>query len=110
MPAPSSSHALRGRIGAYALLAKTPDRATITAAARKAFLDRFDRDAAEQHPEVTEAQRAQMADAARKAYFARLAQLSADKRRKAREAVQAAEAAEAELSALAEDGDAEVAR
>ena len=72
---------LRGRIGAYSLHAKYDTRAT-TAAARRAFLSRFER---EVEPEgvLSETERLRRAEYARKAYFSRLA-LASVKARAAR--------------------------
>lgn len=76
---PSRSHALAGRIGAHRLHALYDPRVT-TAAARRAFLDRFDREA---DPDGTlpSEERARRARHLRKAYFARLALRSAQARR-----------------------------
>lgn len=82
MPAPSSSHALRGRIGGYRRWVNVLDRTAATAPARQAMLDRFEREARAEHPEATDQQIALMAEARRKAYFAMLAQKSAEARRK----------------------------
>ena len=75
---------LRARMAAYTLHAKRDARET-TAAARAAFLDRFDRMV---DPEGTlpEAERQRRAAAARKAYFTGLALRSAQARRSKREA------------------------
>ena len=72
--------ALASRIGAHAKWAKV-DRVEGTAVARKAFLDRFER---EVDPEgiLPAAERARRAEHARKAYFQRLALKSAKVRRK----------------------------
>lgn len=71
---------LRGRIGAHALHARYDARQT-TAAARRAFLDRFDR---EVDPDgvLSLEERARRASHARKAHFARLALASAKSRRR----------------------------
>lgn len=71
-----SESTLRGRLGAHALHAKVTDPAGHTAAARKAFLDRFER---EVDPDgvLTTTERARRAQHARKAYFTRLALASA---------------------------------
>jgi hypothetical protein len=76
-----SERSLRARIAAHAKHAKH-DPAESTAAARQAFLDRFER---EVDPEgvLPETERRRRADHARKAYFARLALKSAQARRKA---------------------------
>ena len=71
--------ALRGRIGAYRLHATHDPRET-TAAARAAFMSRFE---TEVDPDGTlpPVERARRAEAAKKAYFARLAHKSAKARR-----------------------------
>lgn len=91
---------LRSRAAAHVSWAQTTDRSARTAAARKALLDRFER---EVDPDGTldPAERARRAEHARKAYFIALALRSAIARRKAKELTAEAEAAEAEL---AEDG------
>src|SRR5687768_1678993 len=67
--------ARRGRIGAYARLARH-DPKSLTENARAAFLTKFER---EVDPDGTlpEAERKRRAEYARKAHFARLARLSA---------------------------------
>lgn len=71
---------LISRIGAHALHAQRDPRQT-TAAARAAFLDRFEREA---DPDCTLAptERARRAHHLRKAYFAKLALKSAQARRR----------------------------
>ena len=71
--------ALRGRIGAHALHARHDSR-ELTANARRAFLDRFER---EVDPDgiLTPQERARRAYHAKKAYFTRLAYRSAKARR-----------------------------
>ncbi len=71
---------LRGRIGAHVLHSRRDPRLT-TAAAREAFLNRFER---EVDPEgiLTPEERARRAHHLRKAYFARLALRSAQARRR----------------------------
>lgn len=71
---------LAGEIGAHQSWAHTEDRSARTAPARKAALDRFER---EVDPEgvLPPAERAKRAENARKAYFARLALKSAQARR-----------------------------
>ena len=78
---PSSLASLRGRMGAHALHAKVADPTAHTAPARKAFLDRFER---EVDPDgiLSPAERARRAEHARKAYFGRLALASAKARSK----------------------------
>ena len=99
MPASSpQKRTMIGRIAAETSWARTDDRAARTAPARKAMLDRFER---EVDPEgvLAPAERARRAEHARKAYFTRLALKSAQSRRKAREFTSLAEQAESELSA-----------
>ena len=72
--------ALRGRIGAHALHATHDPRKT-TAAARAAFLGRFESEAAPDGSLPVE-ERARRAHHLRKAYFARLALRSARARRR----------------------------
>ncbi len=81
--------ALRGRIGAHSLHAQRDPRET-TAAARAAFLSRFEREA---DPDGTLAppERARRAHHLRKAYFARLALRSALARRRANPTKQVAQ-------------------
>ena len=76
-----SERSLRGQVAAHTSWARTPDRAARTANARKAALDRFER---EVDPEGTlmPSERARRAASARKAYFARLALKSAQARRR----------------------------
>lgn len=63
---------MRARIAAHSLWAKTDDPTAHTAPARRAFLDRFER---EVDPEgrLTSEERSRRAEHARKAYFQRLA-------------------------------------
>jgi hypothetical protein len=73
-----------GRIGAHEKWAKTLDRKSGTAAARKAALDRFERQV---DPEgvLPEAQRVELAEHARKAHMLRMALRSAEVRRARRQ-------------------------
>lgn len=72
---------LRAQIAAHTSWANTDDRRGRTAAARRSFLDRFER---EVDPDgvLDPAERARRAASAKKAYFARLALKSAQSRRK----------------------------
>ena len=85
MPERDPQRSAIGRIGAHTKWARTPDRTAATAAARIAFLERFE---TEVDPDRTLApeERARRAESARKAYFARLALKSADTRRRRTEA------------------------
>ncbi len=89
---------LRGRSGAYASWAATPDRQARTEPGRKAALERFER---EVDPDgiLDPEERAIRAAHARKAHFLKLALKSAISRRKAREHAAKAAEAEAELAA-----------
>ncbi len=80
MPRTPQERSLLGQIAAHESWAHTDDRAARTAPARKAALDRFER---EVDPEgtLTPQERARRAEHARKAYFARLALKSAQARR-----------------------------
>jgi hypothetical protein len=80
MPLTPAEKSLRGQIAVHESWARTPDRAARTASARKAALDRFER---EVDPDglLLPAERAIRAEHARKAYFARLALKSAQARR-----------------------------
>ncbi len=83
MPAdrPPAERALAARLAAHSKWANTSDTTAATAPARRAFLDRFER---EVDPDGTlpPAERARRAEHARKAYFTRLALASAKARRK----------------------------
>lgn len=72
---------LRAEIAAYSRWAMTDDRAAATAPARKAALDRFEKQV---DPEgtLTPAERAKRAESARKTYFRQLAFKSAKARRR----------------------------
>jgi hypothetical protein len=76
----SPDRSVYGRIGAYSLWAKCTDPSAQTASARKAFLNRFER---EVDPDglLSTPERARRAEYARKAYFHRLALRSAQARR-----------------------------
>lgn len=77
-----AERSMRARIAAYTLHSRRDPRET-TAAARSAFLDRFER---EVDPEcvLPEAERRRRAEAAKKAYFTKLALRSAQARRNRR--------------------------
>lgn len=101
-PLTESERRLRSQIAAHESWARTDDRSARTAKARKAALDRFEREV-DPTGELTPQERAKRAEHARKAYFARLALKSAQARRRAKEATSVAEAAEAELKASGGD-------
>ncbi len=73
--------ALAARIGAHALHAQVTDPTAHTAPARRAFLDRFNREV-DPEGKLPPEERARRAEHARKAYFTRLALKSAQARRK----------------------------
>lgn len=79
-----SERALHARALAHERWAQVDDRKAATAPARKAFLDRFERQV---DPDGTldPAERARRADSARKAHMTRLALRSAKARRNARQ-------------------------
>ena len=76
-----SERVLRAKIASHASWANTPNAAARTAPARKAFIERFERQV---DPErvLPEAERQRRAESARKAYYAQLALKSAKARRK----------------------------
>lgn len=76
-----TERSLRATIAAHESWARTPDRAARTANARKAALDRFEKQV---DPDgiLPPAERAKRAEHARKAYFIRLALKSAQARRR----------------------------
>lgn len=81
MPLTPTERSLRGQIAAHESWANTPDRTARTANARRAMLDKFDRQV-DPNNELTPVERARRAQSARKAYFARLALKSARARRR----------------------------
>lgn len=76
---------LSQRIAAHTRWANTADRTAATAAGRKAFLDRFERQV---DPDgiLNPSERSKRAEHARKAYFLQMARKSAAARRKNRDA------------------------
>lgn len=80
MPATPAERALSARVAAHSKWSKT-DPVEGTAAARKAFADRFEKEV-DPLRLLDPAERHRRAESARKAYFARLALLSAQARRK----------------------------
>ncbi|PJE01909.1 MAG: hypothetical protein CK428_30575 [Mycobacterium sp.] len=72
---------MRGRIGAYESWARTPDRTARTWPARKAALERFEREV-DPNEELTPQERAKRAEWARKAHMQRLALKSAAARQR----------------------------
>lgn len=81
MPLTPSERSLRSRLAAHEVHARGK---TNTAPARKAFLDRFEREVDPQG-KLDPAERARRAEHAKSAYFARLALKSAQARRRKRE-------------------------
>lgn len=78
----NNGKSLLARSAAHESWAQTSDRAARTAPARRAFLDRFERQV-DPDGVLSPAQRAQRAESARKAYFAGLAHKSVQARRRA---------------------------
>jgi len=76
----ATERALRARLAAHSLHARVADPAAHTAPARRAFLDRFEREVDPDGLLPTE-ERQRRAEHARKAYFLRLALASAKARR-----------------------------
>jgi hypothetical protein len=72
---------LRAKIAAHESWAHTEDRPARTANARKAMLDKFEREV-DPDGKLTPAERARRAEHARKAYFSRLALKSAQARQR----------------------------
>ncbi len=81
MPATPAERSLRARLAAHSLHARVTDPTAHTAPARRAFLDRFEREV-DPNGELSPQERARRAEHARKAYFSRLALKSAQARRK----------------------------
>jgi hypothetical protein len=79
---PASDRALRGRVGAYRRWARTEDRAAATAAARLAFLRRFET-AVDPEGHLPPQEREVRADFARRAYMADLSRRRVASRRRA---------------------------
>jgi hypothetical protein len=100
MPSPvPSERVLAARIAAHESWAATPDRSARTAAARQAFIEKFDRQA-DPDGVLEPAERTSRAESLRSAHYSRLALKAAQARRKSRELSDVAEQAEAELSEL----------
>ncbi len=81
MPSDPQTRRLAGQIAAHISWSRTEDRSARTAAARKAMLDRFEREV-DPGSTLAPVDRARRAEHARKAYFARLALQSAKARRR----------------------------
>ncbi|BCL23462.1 hypothetical protein GCM10017668_53050 [Streptomyces tuirus] len=84
----AAERSLRAQIAAHTLWANCDDPSAHTAPARKAFLDRFEREVDPDGTLTTE-ERARRADHARRAYFKRLA-LASSRARAAKAAVRRA--------------------
>ena len=84
MPLTPAELSLRGQIAAHTSWARTENRSARTANARKAALDRFERQA-DPDGTLSPAERVRRAEHLRRAYFARLAFASAKARRRAKE-------------------------
>jgi membrane-bound lytic murein transglycosylase B len=72
---------LRSQIAAHESWARTVDRTARTANARRALLDKFEREA-DPNDELSPAERARRAESLRKAFYARMALKSARARRR----------------------------
>jgi len=89
----TSERSMKLRLAAHISWAKTPDRSSRTAAARRAsHHTRFLAMAREQHPGATEAELLKAAASLKKAHYQALALRSAQARRIKRELAQAAKA------------------
>ena len=104
MTATPAERRLAAQVAAHESWAQTIDTSARTAAARTAFLAKFEHQA-DPDGKLTPAERDRRAEHLRKAHFKRLALKSAQSRRRVKGAIEAAEAAEAELVSLG--GDAE---
>lgn len=102
MPLTRAERQMRARIGGHTVQAKYGSD-FIAARARRGLVAKFEREAREQYPNLSESELAQRAEQLRKAYYARLALRSAVARRKAREYAKQAEAIESELATLDND-------
>jgi hypothetical protein len=80
MPLTAAERSLRGAIAAHESCKQTEDRSARTAAARKALLDKFEREV-DPNSELDPRERAKRAESARKAHYARMAFASAKARR-----------------------------
>ena len=98
----STERSLIARVAAHESWAQTKDRSVRTAPARKAMLDRFERQV-DPTGELTTAERGIRAAHARQAYFSRLALKSAQARRRAGEARAAIPRLEREAAAAEEE-------
>jgi hypothetical protein len=101
MPLSPSEQSLRDQIAAHESWARTEDRSARTANARRAMLDKFEREV-DPDGKLAPAERARRAEHKRRAYFKRLALKSAQARRRATELEH--EAAEADAALAVEGG------
>lgn len=99
MPTTPVERSLRGQIAAHESWARTPDRSARTANARRAMLDKFEREV-DPDQSLTPVERAKRAENARKAHFQRLALKSAQARRRRSESAPVAPDRKATLEAL----------
>lgn len=81
MPLTPAERSIRGQIAAHDSWAKTSDRSARTANARKALLDKFEKQV-DPDGTLAPAERAKRAENARKAHFKRLALKSAQARKR----------------------------
>lgn len=81
MPLTPAEKSLRSQVAAHESWARTSDRAARTANARKAMLDKFERQV-DPDGKLPPAERAKRAEHARKAHYKRLALKSAQARRR----------------------------
>jgi hypothetical protein len=77
----TNTRSLAGRVAAYESWARTSDRSARTAPARRAMLDKFEREV-DPNNELEPGERAKRAEFARKAYFTRLALKSVQARQR----------------------------
>lgn len=81
MSATSAERSIRAQIASHESWSRTPDRSARTANARKALLDKFEKQV-DPDGTLAPAERAKRAENARKAYFKRLALKSAQARKR----------------------------
>lgn len=80
MPLTPAERSLRGQLAVHQSWANTPDRPARTANARRAFLDKFEKQV-DPEGKLPPAERAERAEHARRAHFKRLALASSKARR-----------------------------
>ena len=96
MPATHSERSLRSRAAAHTRWSRCEDPTAATEPARRALLDRFERDV-DPDGTLSPPERARRAEHAKKAYFTGLALKSSRARRRGRELLAEAHHADAEL-------------